>query len=261
MDGMEATAVAPDGGLAAGGERSREDLLRLFAGPNPDKFLADYRARNGGERKRFNVVWPAFFFGFVWFFHRKMFGIGVLMLLIPLALALLFPTLADKGSIGLGVALAFMGPPAYVWFAQRKITAIEASGLPVEERDRLIREAGGVSWIGSSVGGLLLFALLVVAFSPSLLNPELPGCDSKVVSEVTNRAVLSNLTAKNLPTEGVSVGRFAEVWNSDDKADPMRRCSFELRAPDEKTTLHLLVSWKDQAKGEFQVRVTAPGSP
>lgn len=260
MDGMEATAVAP-GGATAEGERTPEDLLRLFAGPNPDKFLADYRSRNGGERKRFNLAWPAFFLGFVWFFHRKMFGIGVVMLLIPIAIALLFPTVADKGSIGLGFALAYMGPPAYVWFAQRKIKAIEASGLPVEERDRLIREAGGVSWIGSSVGGLLLVAFLVVAFAPLFLKSELPACDSADIKDLTHRAIMNNLKAQNLSPEGVTIEQFAEVSASDDKADPYRRCAFRLKAPGEDAPLNLMVTWKDRARGEFQVRVIAPDTP
>ncbi|MEM9685154.1 MAG: DUF2628 domain-containing protein, partial [Pseudomonadota bacterium] len=62
-----------------------EELFLLYVGPRSDKFLRLYRARKQGKTP-LSFNWAAFFVGLLWFYYRKLYFVGVCVLLIPVVL-------------------------------------------------------------------------------------------------------------------------------------------------------------------------------
>ena len=102
----------------------RADLTTFF-GPNADTYLQVYegmRAATGAKRilpRSWN--WSAFLLGFVWFFYRKMYAYGALLLFAPMVVGYLF------GSVGGGgwAAVWFMcGRFGKGWYVTRALDRI-----------------------------------------------------------------------------------------------------------------------------------------
>lgn len=143
-------------------ERVRGELT-LFFGPRADVYLNVYDKMrvNSAEGRLFAMTWswPTFFGAFVWFFYRRMYGVGALMILVPIVLGLLFPT-ATGGSMA---AVAIFAKPAYVFSALGRILKADALALTATERSDYLQRAGGVSLVSGVLAGLLYVALLAVA--------------------------------------------------------------------------------------------------
>lgn len=139
---------------------SREQRFILFVGPNADKFLEVYRKLND-KKNPISLNWVAFFFAVPWFFYRKMYLWGIALLLVPVILITLFPTLSDANLAISGIFL-IMGNRFYVEIANRKIKKVEAMDLSAEECNEYLRNAGGVSPIGAVFGSIILIAVLAL---------------------------------------------------------------------------------------------------
>ncbi|HEX9933219.1 MAG TPA: hypothetical protein VGB08_10295 [Allosphingosinicella sp.] len=146
------------------------DEIASFAGPNADRFRPAWeksRARlfEGRGAMALGFCWPALLFSFAWFFYRKMWLFGGLLLVLPVLLAFIFETRAG-GSIGMGVAMAMLGKGLYVQHAVGKIGEIREGG----GGDAEIARAGGVSVAGGAVGGVILALALAALFYPVLTS-------------------------------------------------------------------------------------------
>ena len=144
------------------------DEVAAFIGPNADRFehaWTETRRKivdgNGGFAVSF--CWPALLFSFAWFFYRKLWILGGILLIAPAALALL--DVNPGGSLGATVAMALFGKSIYVQHAVGRIGEVRERG----GGDRELALAGGISTLGG-VGGGLILALGVGALIYSIVE-------------------------------------------------------------------------------------------
>ena len=82
--------------------RIRADLS-VFFGPNADTFLETYEKMRSETGTRRNMPktwsWPVFLGSFVWFFYRKMYAYGAIIILLPIILGYLFASASGGGSM------------------------------------------------------------------------------------------------------------------------------------------------------------------
>jgi hypothetical protein len=131
------------------------DEVAVFMGPNAERFHGAWsqtrdKVLAGRGGMAFGFCWPAFLFGFAWFFYRRMWLAGQLLIVVPLALALLVDS--PGASIGTTVAIALFAKSLYAQHAVAKVAA--ASERSVSEAEPAA--AGGVSIPGAAIGGLIL---------------------------------------------------------------------------------------------------------
>ena len=160
-------------------QASRRVELETFIGSNAAPFMKVYdrlqqdAAGSASGRAKMRLLGggfcaPAFFTGPVWFFYRKMWVIGAVVVGLFAALTLLPGT--SRVGLPLAIIMALMGHRTYVQYAigviQKRRTA---GGVDAET----LMRAGGVSkvagWVGGVIYGLLtlagLAALIVLARS------------------------------------------------------------------------------------------------
>jgi len=138
-------------------EQTRWEDVAAFIGPRAERFHGAWeatRAKNveGRGGIAFGFCWPALLFGFAWFLYRKLWAFGLMLLILPVALAWMLES--PGGGIGLTVAISLMGKSMYVQHALSRIDAIRADGGGEEA----LRAAGGVSLVGGAIGGAILAA-------------------------------------------------------------------------------------------------------
>ncbi|PJI43430.1 DUF2628 domain-containing protein [Ferrovibrio sp.] len=166
-------ATVAEAAPAAETDRSMERLLRLFFGRNAERFLLFYyedrdwtNNRHGARRSvgyfdRMNFA--AMFFPIAWFFYRRMYLYGAVLLVTPIVIALLFPSFSMSGNTGIAIAISVMANPVYFYYARQRVTRIEKRiDLSPQSRDDLIRRAGGVSIFGAILGGALTAAVFII---------------------------------------------------------------------------------------------------
>jgi hypothetical protein len=146
-------------------QRADQDLVRedlgTFFGPRAAKYLAIYeemRASNKSSVLAWN--WIVFFTGFPWYFYRKMYLMGAVVVFLPPLLSYLF------GVTGYGGASAGLGITAnsqYVLSGIRRLLKADALGLMDEERRQYLQRAGGVSVIAGVLASLLCAAIFAMA--------------------------------------------------------------------------------------------------
>jgi hypothetical protein len=129
--------------------------IAWFIGPNAERFRPTWekmKARIGDGRSAviWGFSWPALFLGFAWFFYRKLWAAGLVVLVLPAAIGVLLDN--APGSLAAMIALAMYANSYYVQHAVRRIVRIKAEGGGEKE----IAAAGGVSVAGAIVGGVLL---------------------------------------------------------------------------------------------------------
>ena len=141
--------------------------LATFFGPHADVYLAVYEKMRAAEPAKRMVVrawsWPVFLGSFTWFFYRKMYAYGAIVILLPLAVGYLF------GSAGGGVwlILAIWAKAWYVNAALARITKADQLGLAGAERSDYLRRAGGVSMVAGIFAGAVFVLFLVLAVANS----------------------------------------------------------------------------------------------
>lgn len=162
-----------------------------FVKKNPLYYLANFfNFSKGGSKASFNI--SAIFVPELYFLYRKMYFVGIIMVVLSTVLALpelmlylvegLFPVipvpeiLANHRDllinmsnafafIGFGVKL-FVGIFANYWYfrkAKKTIDKVEAMDLSDQEKDELLSRKGGTSGAALVMGITALFALLMIA--------------------------------------------------------------------------------------------------
>jgi hypothetical protein len=141
-------------------DQVQQDLGEFF-GPGAEKYLAVYekmRARNMAYAP-FTSNWTVFFTGFPWFFYRRMYLAGSLIIFLPVLAAYLF---GSAGNIGIGVVLAVLANSQYVLSGMRRLLKADALGLAGEERQEYLRRAGGVSVVAAVLASMLFASMAAV---------------------------------------------------------------------------------------------------
>jgi hypothetical protein len=150
-------------------ERVRADLT-VFFGPRAQVFLDTYeKMRARGPSKQLTLVatwcWPAFFASFAWYFYRKMYLMGGMLVILPIVMGLL---LGGTGSSGMWVIFTMMAKPIYVQTALRRITKADGLGLAGEERRDYLQRAGGVSLVAGLFTGFIYVGLIALTVMGTL---------------------------------------------------------------------------------------------
>jgi hypothetical protein len=141
--------------------RIRADLS-IFFGPRADTFLHTYekmRAATGTGRTLSRAwCWPVFFGSFTWFFYRKMYAYGAMLILLPLVFSYLF------GSAGGSAAILFAvwGKGWYVNSGLGRVFKADQLGLTGAERSDYLQRAGGVSLPAGIFAGFIYVCMLAL---------------------------------------------------------------------------------------------------
>jgi hypothetical protein len=115
------------------------------------------RSRGGGVA--FSWSWAVFFGGFVWFFYRKMYMWGAFLILVPVVLAVLYPSLSSYSF----ASFAVFSKHLYISTAIGRILKADELGLTGAERSDYLQRAGGVSLTAGIITGVLAIACTIFA--------------------------------------------------------------------------------------------------
>jgi hypothetical protein len=142
--------------------------LRTFFGPRSEVFLDTYdKMRSAPAAKRAvqrSWSWPVFFGSFTWFFYRKMYTYGAMVIFMPMLLGYLFGSAGGATSI----IFAMWAKTWYVSYGLNRIVKADQLGLTGAERTNYLRCAGGVSLPAGLFAGFIyacFVALLILAFA------------------------------------------------------------------------------------------------
>jgi len=147
----------------------RQDLAAFF-GPDGEAYLDTYEKMRASTRRNHAVLawsWPVFFLFFAWFFYRKQYALGVVLLVVPLALAVVL----GSGSSALAIVAATVAKPNYVGSALTRIAKADALGLSGAERFDYLQRAGGVSDVAGILSGSVYALMLALAFAQVASGP------------------------------------------------------------------------------------------
>jgi hypothetical protein len=153
-------------------ERVRSDL-RTFFGPRADIYLAIYEKMRPGAPghtpfpRTWN--WTVFLTTFPWFFYRKMYAVGSVVVLIPVVLGLFGVTAGMGGAMA---GLAIVAKTIYVQAALHRLLKVDALGLTGAEREDYLRRAGGVSVVAGVLAGILFAAMVGLAILAITIDPK-----------------------------------------------------------------------------------------
>lgn len=143
------------------------DELAAFIGPNAHRFQKtweNYSALlNGEKRALFSWCWPGFLFGFAWFFYRKQWLAGGVLLVIPIILAMLSSSTA--GMSGMAVAMGVVGKTIYLMTANQRIHKLREQRLSPTDYQRALKKEGGVSVLGGIIGGTIVLLAILSIFA------------------------------------------------------------------------------------------------
>ncbi|HEX7854008.1 MAG TPA: DUF2628 domain-containing protein [Sphingobium sp.] len=146
---------------------SWEDM-ETFIGPHAGHFEKTWiKLRQGvaikGYANAFGFCWPALLFGFAWFFARKQWAVGALIVILPILFAILFQGLPGGAMTGISIAMASFAKSLYLQTSVPKVARIIEDSVSGSERDARLRAAGGISVPGAIGGGILLALMLASA--------------------------------------------------------------------------------------------------
>lgn len=144
--------------------------VATFIGPNAERFKKVFEKMRADALNRrtgiaWSFSWPALFFSFAWFFARKQWLMGGLLLALPILASFFLPA-ASFG--GIGIFIAANAKWAYLQTSVPKIAKIVSANPPGTTRDAALVSAGGISKAGAIVGGIILagaLAAFVVSIS------------------------------------------------------------------------------------------------
>jgi len=157
--------------LAIWSETTWEEVA-AYIGPNAAKFRPTWEkqrnfafAKSGGKIA-WSFCWPAFLLSFAWFFYRKQWLIGAILIIVPIVLS--YFTSAG-GSVGVGLVLACMAKSAYLQDAMAKIAKVREKLAPGDSLMTALAAAGGVSRPAGIIAGIVLVLCACTAIA-ALLN-------------------------------------------------------------------------------------------
>lgn len=146
--------------------------LTTFFGPRSEVYLDTYekmRQASGSRRTMPRTwSWPVFLGSFTWFFYRKMYAYGAMLIIVPMVLSYLF------GSAGgaLSIVFAIWAKGLYVNSALSRIVKADELSLAGTERTDYLQQAGGVSLPAGIFAGLIYASLLALAVLGAMMKHD-----------------------------------------------------------------------------------------
>ncbi len=140
--------------------------LAIFFGPNADRYLEVYAGMRFPGKGKWN--WAAFLLTFVWFFYRKMYAYGAVILFAPPLIAYLFGMTGGGGWAAMWIMSARSSMRLYVDRALDRIAKADQLGLTGADRFDYLQRAGGVSLTAGVFAGVI-YALLVGLVAAAVL--------------------------------------------------------------------------------------------
>lgn len=230
-----------------------EKLLKLFIGKNIEKFLPIYHAQRDKKKKKpRSYNWIVLLTPLPWLFYRKMFLFGILLLLVPVLIAVLIPSISNLSYAGIAGALCVSANSIYVWFSLRKIRKLKALDLTPDELEERVIAEGGTSVVGAVFGVLIIVSAIAIPFL-GIGIASLPQCTDSEVHQLVSSIVENRLTKNGLMSDDIELVNFKslEVQSS----EIAHYCEFAVRSSGGDSDLFLSVTWADQKKGEYQVEI------
>lgn len=250
---------------AAGDETSRPgdrdpsdpgSFLEMFIGPNPEPYLIFFRraypagANGTPEAVPWSWHWGGFLIPIVWLFYRKLYiwAAGVIITLI--VVGMIFPNLEIPGA-ALAAAFATQGKRLYIETALRRIRKILERDLPPDQRNELIRKAGGVSFPGLAFGALITIAPIVLLFMP-VAPAGLPDCDARVTRNLAIEVMEDIASERGMSTSDLRIDGIEELPGSNNF---LRRCDATANVAGESIPVTYKLTWQDRENGIFQLEM------
>jgi Protein of unknown function (DUF2628) len=149
-----------------------EDIA-TYIGPNAERFRTAWEKQRAAILKKghgitWGFCWPVFFLSYVWFFYRKQWLIGAMLIVVPIVIAFLFPT-AEGGFGGLAIVIAMMAKSLYLQDVVPKVAKIRAAETGGVAREAVLAVSGGTSKLSGIISGVF-FAISIVAVILPLMN-------------------------------------------------------------------------------------------
>lgn len=236
---------------------SMEELIRLYVGPNANKFITIYQAQ---VTKKFvwSFNWIVLFASTPWYFYRKLYLIGTAILLLPVIAFTVFPSLGDIGTISIAGVLAFTANGLYVDQVKRRIEKLKMLNLSAEELKSRIQREGGTSPGGAIFGILIMVAVVGISIMGALPNSfgnitgGLATCDNPQVHQHARRFIEDMLKRdeKNLPLTDAA----ATFETTEDGADGSYRiCKITFQQTTGLKSVYLHLSPTDGFSGRTEI--------
>ena len=145
-----------------------------FVGKNKDTYRKKWsKFKYGKKGAQFSWNWAAFIFGFFWFAYRKMnvyayLFFGVITIIDVLFLITTKQTSTNNSSFfGVFLIIALLGNQSYLEFVVKKVNKLKEQYPNKDERLKLIKKRGGISWINVLI---FILAMVVYAFAISIVE-------------------------------------------------------------------------------------------
>ncbi len=140
------------------------DDIAAYIGPNAGKFRPAWeklrqKILEKGYGNTWSMCWPALFISYVWFFYRKQWVAGAVLVGLPIVIGFMFPS-ATGGLGGVAIVIALMAKSLYLQDVVQKTARIRAAEPDDAARHAALAAAGGISWPGAIVSGVF-FAVTV----------------------------------------------------------------------------------------------------
>lgn len=165
---------------------SEEEMLRIYIGPNADKFLElrkENRKAKKVKKKRsffalFNIT--VFFIPLAWLYYRKMYVLGTCFFIPYIAVSITHPDLSNSFFVAFGIIAAIAANHIYLVRAQKHVTDIKETGIPHHEMSQHLKKTGGTSKIGAVIGVFIT----IICSTTMYVGPDTPKCNNKNVQNM-----------------------------------------------------------------------------
>lgn len=137
-------------------ENFDEILKKEFIGKNYDKIMTKNKA----------PLWLGLFFGPIWFFYRKMYLYGFIIILCLMLVnqVLAHFEITPSISVVFSIIYLFVATPIYLHHIERKIIGIKNNFPSADEETliALVRKAGGTSTVALIIYLVIFFSLFLM---------------------------------------------------------------------------------------------------
>ncbi|WP_373237764.1 DUF2628 domain-containing protein [Cohaesibacter celericrescens] len=150
------------------GAMSEVRMLTFYMGENADSFLKHHKIV--GKRMAFSFNLAAFFAPLAWCFYRKLYAVGLMLLILPMVAVLIIPDISDFSSVTAVVAIAVCANPIYLAFATKRVNELKKQANSQKELRELLITKGGTSTVGAIFGLLITISMLALPFLTGTLG-------------------------------------------------------------------------------------------
>lgn len=159
---------------------SANEMMDLL-GPKNTEYYMDKWNRSQENPNFISWNWPAFLFGVIWLFFRKMYAVAGIVIGISFASWLILPSWGQSMlSLGLMIAFGLLANQIYIKQSIDKIRATKVStSFNPQILSQRLREIGGITWvpviIASVLLGLLIIFLIIVIIAAVAFGSSFGG--------------------------------------------------------------------------------------